>query len=109
MFSKNFSNCLSQANGGHGNIASLRRVRTRALSVGVLCGVARDAIWLGTLAALPSTLLAATRYLRLKELELRDGIWCERRHKGELVPLRVIAGALRPWVDCLNQDAYAQR
>jgi hypothetical protein len=80
-----------------------------ALSVGVLCGVARDAIWLGTLAALPSTLLAATRYLRLKELELRDGIWCERRHEGELVPLRVIPRALRPWVDCLNQDAYAQR
>ena len=93
-------------------LALLRRLLldlALALSVGVLCGLIRDAIWLGTLAALPSTLIAAARYLHPKELELRDGIWCERRSNGELVPLRVIPKPLRPWVDGLNKGAYVPR
>lgn len=93
-------------------LALLRRLSldlALALSVGALCGLTRQAIWLGTLAALPSTLMAATRYLHPKELELKDGLWCERRNNGQLVPLRVIPRSLRHWVDCLNEGACAQR
>jgi hypothetical protein len=74
-----------------------------ALLVGMLCGIASHALWLGAAAALSSGLLAATPYLHGAELVHRDGVWWQRRGNGKLAPLRGIPQSLRLWAGHLSE------
>ncbi|HYQ00979.1 MAG TPA: hypothetical protein VER96_20055 [Polyangiaceae bacterium] len=79
-----------------------------ATLVGALLGVAGPSFVLGTLAALLSVAVAATRYsVRSTKLVQKDGIWWAEGHThgriGELRPLRAIPRALRLWVECLGE------
>jgi len=83
--------------------------------VGALLGVGGPSFALGLLAALPSALIAATRYsLRTLKLVQRNGIWWakardKRGRIGELRPLRAIPRALRLWVECLGEIKARRR
>ncbi len=88
------------------SLALLRRLSldlTLALLVGLLCGIASHAVWLGAAAGLVSTAIAATPYLNRAELVRRDGVWCERRRNGLLVPVRVLPPSLRLWAGYLSE------
>lgn len=74
-----------------------------ALLVGVLCGIASHAVWLGAAAGLLSTLIAATPYLHHSELVHKDGVWWQRRRSGELARLTVLPRSLRLWAGYLSE------
>jgi hypothetical protein len=76
-----------------------------ALLVGIFCGIASHAIWLGAAAGVVSTLMVTAPHLGRKELAMKDGVWWERRRNGELSRLRVIPPSLKLWVSFLNQTA----
>lgn len=86
-------------------VALLRRLSLDvafALLVGMLCGTARHALWLGAAAGLLSTFLAATPYFHGSELVLNNGMWWQRRRNGELAAVRVTPQSLRLWAGYLS-------
>ena len=74
-----------------------------ALLVGLLCGIASHAIWLGAAAGLLSALMAATPYLHRPELVHSAGAWWHRRGNGELAPVPVMPQSLRLWARYLAE------
>lgn len=87
-------------------LALLRRLSldvALALLVGVLCGIASHAVWLGAAAGLLSTFIAGAPYLHHSELVHKDGVWWQRRRNGELAPLAVVPLSLRLWAGCLSE------
>jgi hypothetical protein len=74
-----------------------------ALLVGMLCGIASYALWLGAAAGLLSTSMAATPYLDRSELVRIDGVWWRPRRNGELERLRVVPPSLRLWAGYLSE------
>lgn len=74
-----------------------------ALLVGMLCGIASRALWLGAAAGLLSASMAATPYLYRSELVRIDGAWWRTRRNGELARLRVVPRSLRLWACYLSE------
>jgi hypothetical protein len=86
-------------------LALLRRLAldmALALLVGLLCGNASHAIWLGATAGLVSASMAATPYLHRSELVHSAGVWWHRHGNGELVRVAVIPQSLRLWCSLLG-------
>ncbi len=74
-----------------------------ALAVGVLCGIASRALWLGAAAGFLSTAMAATPYLSRSELVRMHGAWWHRRRNGELQRLRAVPPALELWATYVSE------
>lgn len=74
-----------------------------ALLVGLLCGIAGRALWLGAAAGFLSASIAATPYLHRSELVRIDGAWWRTRRNGELARLRVVPRSLRLWAAYLSE------
>jgi hypothetical protein len=74
-----------------------------ALLVGMLCGIAGHALWLGAAAGFLSASIAATPYLNVSELVRIDGAWWRRRRNGELQRLRVVPRSLQLWAGYLSE------
>jgi len=74
-----------------------------ALLVGMLCGIAGHALWLGAAAGFLSASMAATPYLCRSELVRIDGAWWRPCRNGGLQRLRVVPRSLQLWAGYLSE------